>query len=196
MDKLIEKLKNIREAVAKSPQNDLATELREIKSMLRELLLAQEIASIKALLADLKGPQTGKLEGSQPSPARPDQSHPQALEQLAGMTPMNVIDGVKHFLLHRASGNQEYENSIDNINYTTKENTEWMAEGELADASRIGKNPVISCFIPETSIQKVAGQGEEVGALDGIGKNPTSNEYRITVTPGTYTIYRQIKAMS
>ena len=196
MDKLIEKLKNIREAVAKSPQNDLATELREIKSMLRELLLAQEIASIKALLADLKGPQTGKLEGSQPSPARPAQNRSEALEQLAGMTPMNVIDEVKHFLLHRASGNLEYENSIDNINYTTKENTEWMAEGELADASRVGKNPVISCFIPETSIQKIVGQGEEVGALDGIGKNPTSNEYRVVVTPGTYTIYRQIKAMS
>ena len=196
MDKLIEKLKNIREAVAKSPQNDLATELREIKSMLRELLLAQEIASIKALLADLKAPQTGKLEGSQPSPARPAQNRSEALEQLAGMTPMNVIDEVKHFLLHRASGNLEYENSIDNINYTTKENTEWMAEGELADASRVGKNPVISCFIPETSIQKIVGQGEEVGALDGIGKNPTSNEYRVIVTPGTYTIYRQIKAMS
>ena len=109
---------------------------------------------------------------------------------------MNVIGEVKHFLLHRASGNLEYENSIDNINYTTKENTEWVAEGELADASRIGKNPVISCFIPETSIQKIVGQGEEVGALDGIGKNPTSNEYRVIVTPGTYTIYRQIKAMS
>jgi len=208
LKELLEKLSNIKGALRGENADsiaDLHAELKEVKSLLKELLLNQEIANLRAIIADMSKVSTpaeidtsGESEDEEYNDRDlPEQDRSQALEQLAGMTSVDVADGIKHYLLHRPAGNFEYENSEASSNiYSTKEDTEWLAESELADALRVGKNPVVSCFIPEESIKSISGQGPEVGALDGIGKNPTSLEYKITVSPGTYTIYRQIKAMS
>ena len=204
MDKLTEKLTKMRDAMKAGPSGladviaGMADELKELKSLVKEMLLKQEIANLKDLLADLKS--TEKTSDSEKDPeyntdGLPEQDLQEALAQLEGMTSIDVQDGVKHYLLHRPAANFEYENYADANDYETKQSTEWLAEVELAEALQVGKNPIMSCFIPESAIQSIQGQGGEVGAIAEL-KNPTSLEYRVVVKPGSYRIYRQIKAMS
>jgi len=206
MQQLLNKLENIKGRLRANPIADLREEIREVKSLLKEMLLAQEIASLKALIADLKGSKVqstdditsvaGETDHDSNPQDLPMQDPESALQQLERITAMKMIDGVRNFILHRACDNFEYDNHAGKTTYDSNEETNWIADQEFADASQKGNNPVISCFIPENSIKEVVGQSGDVGGMGEALSTPTNLEYKVVVNPGSYTIYREIKNLS
>jgi len=176
----------------------LLEKVERLSGMMQLLLLEKQLADLTGKVESLTG---AKLEGKTPEAAQaPDLST--ILDNLEEFTTVRkTAKGDKReFLLHRLTADFEYEGAADGMNYTTKASTSWTAEVGVADlkqdrseAALKGANPVVSCFIPEDQISGVTGGQSNTGTWGSMGQNPHKNSYAITVKPGKYAIYQELK---
>ena len=116
---------------------------------------------------------------------------------------LNLKTKKKEFLLHRATIDSEYESyamptgssEIRPTEYDTRSDTEWFVEFRSAEAARVAANPVVSCWVPEDKIVKIRGMRADcAGQWGDMGKSPFAEEIKVTVKPGSYEIYAELKS--
>lgn len=127
----------------------------------------------------------------------------------------------REYLLHRPTEGFEYEKSATTVNniptseapklnlesqndgrtiedprtthFTTEKNTDWVLDLVTAEKMRVGASPIVAVWVPEDNVAGIVGQ-ENDGTWGELGKNPHAREMKITVKPGKYEIYSELKA--
>lgn len=158
-------------------------DLEVIKKALASLLLAKELSNVQELL------------GTKPtSDEKPALSRAEALDELAKMCAVNTVDGKRVFTLSRATEDYEYEKSAKDGDWITDKNTEWVPKYVVAEKDQQSKNPVMSCYISEDSIESLPEAHGNSSTWGNLGENPFAHRYTVIVKPGTYKIYQELKS--
>ena len=125
---------------------------------------------------------------------KPEVPRAEALDRLESLTSTQKNkDGKRIFLLHRPTPDFEFEKFAKDNVYSTTENTEWILEIEAAESQQKEKNPVVSCLVPEDSVDHVLGAQENTGTWDKLGVNPNTTKFKIVVKPGKYQIHQELR---
>ena len=116
-----------------------------------------------------------------------------ALHKLSGQTKTKIIDGKRHFLLHRGMSQGEADTSVKNeiVNHPSQHSS-WTPKKDLANnfanpyIAKPGK--IVSAWIHEDNIHTVPRQygavDKEYQASSGKHKNRMENEQEVIVKPG------------
>lgn len=175
----------------------MSNEIKDLSGAAALLSQLKELLSLLISIPDVANTETnpGKQLG--------DSTH--ATKDLSILEESSVtskMDGDKKlYLLHHATTGNEYEKSVDDAEsaeessneYKTSVDTEWSVTNNGGDDLAIGKKPVVSCWIPESSIKEMKNAVENTGTWGEMGENPFIEEFRVVVKPGTYTIYSELK---
>lgn len=186
INKLQKLIQNARKSAKNGYTKDLMHEMQLIKDILINILLMMQASQIKELIGNrsLKD----KIE------QKSGLSLSEAIENLAEIAVSKLNDNKKRiFLLHRPTEDYEYQKSAFENDFTTYENTEWFAKYMPSENAQKGANPVVSCWIPEESIESVPHPHEKVGTWGELGRNPFDNKYTAIVKPGKYQIHQELK---
>lgn len=157
--------------------------LRTIKSLLLCLILKDELVDADQL-----------LNKKEPEPASKSPDRAEVIKRLTDIAGNRIEkDGSTSFLLHRPTAQFEYENAADGMFYTTKDNLSWFAEYMSGQNGQAGANPVVSCWIPGNNIIAGVNAQGNTGLWGDLGKNPHADQFEVTVKPGKYEIYQELR---
>lgn len=168
-------------AAKKVTPEQLAVLVAQLKKVQRIVLL-HHISLMKPFIGTLEAPEE---QGT---------VNKELLDELEAATANKTIDNKRVFLLHRATHDFEYQKFIDQTEYKTTEETVWGVSFVAADQQRIGDNPVVSAWIPESDIVRIAGLQANTGTWGDLGENPHADLAVITVKAGVFTIYSELKS--
>jgi hypothetical protein len=176
---------------------------------MKALLQAVEALSglVKLLLLDKQlGDLAGKVESltgtglGEHKPFNEADLSTEVVDNLEEVATSRTKDGKTEFLLHRLTGDFEYQKSQDGNEYKTGTDTDWSAEFGVTDlkqdrseATLKGANPAVSCWIPKDAIKGIRGAQDNTGQWGELGENPHKNHYCIVVKPGKYEIYQELR---
>lgn len=170
----------------------LRTQLLQLKRILEEIVLAQQISDL-----------AGKIKGLAPSQEKktvPDQPLERAIEELKNIATTRGVGEKTEFLLHRLTDDGEYTKSIGvDRSYTTKDKTSWIPLFNVADVRQDqsapggGPNPLVSCWVPVGKITNIPVGAPNTGTWGILGKNPLASKYEVMVGPGKYELYQELK---
>jgi hypothetical protein len=171
--------------------------LKDKQALIQALKSIKELVELLSLLTTHD--ELTKIAGEIKGIGQPKQDLKVALENLEQIVTnrINPKTQQKQYLLHRLVDNFERKDA-PNIHETTQ-NTDWVAEGGVAElqqdrseATLKGANPVVSCWIPEASISDIVNGQNNTGTWGDLGQNPNKNHFRIVVKPGKYEIYGEL----
>lgn len=195
-------------------------EMGKLLDKIKHLLLLKEVAAFKPSIGSLEKPDFSKQESA---PSEPDQTRTAMLLGLEKLTTSKMCPVLKKriFLLHRPTVNFEYdqgkrdadvkypypvvahlpnsssaaqrvtENTVD---YETDKETNWLVDPVVAEKLRVGKNPIVAVWVPETDIKDVDGSQQGIGAWGDLGGSSDKDIITVVVKSGKYKIYSELKA--
>ena len=195
-------------------------EINNLLQKIKQLLMLKEVSRIKPAIGSLDKPKFPPNQQDHVTVTNePDQSREAMLMGLEKITTSRICPVIKKriFLLHRPTADFEYNKSkraatvrspepkepegtqgSDNTetypDYETKIDTNWVIDSVLSEKIRMGKNPIVSVWVPETHIKDVRGGQQGVGAWGDLGANADKNIVTVVVKPGIYKIYSELKA--
>ena len=192
-------LSKTKESAKSASMDDLLKEIQELKALVITSMIQAQLSQVSNIVKDLK---TSTI--STESVDKPTVMPKDACDKLATMTTNKIDLGSKErlFLLHRLTPDFEYENSIDGNSYSLTKASEWKINYDFVDMTQDisgaqqphkGVNPMMSCWIPESSITEVHGISENTGTWNELGADQKSNRYIIHVKPGKFTVYSELK---
>jgi hypothetical protein len=162
--------------------------LKSIKELVELLNLITTNQELTKITKDIEGLNSNKPQNLETAI--------QNLEQI--VTVKTDKNGQQLLLLHRLMSN--FERSKDSpATHTTDKPTEWVAEvgvaqlrQERSEADLKGANPVLSCWIPRSSIQNIINGQDNTGTWGDLGQNPNKNHFKVIVKPGKFEIYEEL----
>lgn len=175
-----ELLKNVESLDA---EKDLPSLLSRLRRSLVMALVELELFNAKEAATSITSVQE-KSENSS--------SDPEAIDKLAEICTTKTKEGSRLFLLHRPTEDYEYDKSVSEGGFTTEEETEWIPDYMTSEREQKGENPLVSCWVQEDSIV-VKNPLPNTGTWGELGENPHFEKYRVSVKPGTYKIYQELK---
>lgn len=178
-------------------------ELGEQVKKLSQIMLLQKISDIKPFAGSDEAPVRHGDDG-QPDITR--SAMLDALEKLVTVKPDVGSDRI--FLLHRATTDFEYDTcakpfgkddknvdaELRPVEYQTLKETEWLTTFFNAETNRHGVNPLVSAWVPESSVATVNGSQANKGTWGENGANPQADLVKVIVKAGTYQIYAELKS--
>jgi len=187
---ILDKLKKMREGLSAVPlKPDVLAALTQKLDLIHQIVVNLQL---KDQLRDLQAPVAASVPATA---AKPEEvSLKEKIERLKDVGTSRTENEKLCFVLHRPTVDFEYENGIDGQDFTTKEDTEWIADFEESTALRSGTNPVIAVWVGEDDIKDVPNAFSSVNDQFGsLGTNTSKNKYRVIVRPGKYPIYQELK---
>lgn len=116
-----------------------------------------------------------------------------ALDELEKNTTVRKDGQKREFLLHRALADHEYAASVEGNEFDSQAQTTWRARVEMAEhEADQDSNPMVSCWIPESSIVDVPASGNSEDAQIAT-QRPQQFKFVVVVRPGKYQVYQEIK---
>lgn len=195
--KLTKRFRNLRASY--NPEAQMAKLNERLMELMAEVLkLVRERASTVAeplgqgAQEPARGPNDAGYDLSEPRAGAESVDRKTALESLATATTVREEDGKRQYLLHRATADHEYAANTKENQFSVKAVNEWVAKFSVAEATKAGLNPVVSCWVPEASIVSVPGSAEPENASLA-GQSPQKHKFRVLVRPGKYQIYQELK---
>ena len=168
-------------AASKATPEQMVELIAQLKKVQRIVLL-HHVSLIKPFI--------GSLEREEPK----SEVNEESLKLLEEAVSSKVVDNKRVFLLHRPTADFEYQECIDQAEYKTKEETFWYTTFLKAEASRTAENPVVSAWIPESSIKKIENLQANTGTWGELGENPHADRAMIMVGVGVFTVYSELKS--
>jgi hypothetical protein len=183
---------------AKTVGQQILERIKALEGMLRLLTLEKKLEDLEKRINSLTSPERQSEQFSKDLKVKLGQAEGPALsEALDNLEEMTTVkrdkNGKRTFLLHRTTPDFEYEKAAEDNTYETGKDTQWIAEIEAAETQQKDKNPVVSCWIPESSIAGILGAQDNTGTWGELGANPNATKYGIVVKPGKYEIYRELR---
>lgn len=167
----------------------LSEKIDKLADLITMLVLQQHTENIKTSVDKIKS-----LNNENTSLGGDRNEQEMALDQLEEITTCQKdVKGNRTFLLHRPTVDFEYQKYEDGRFYETKDKTEWFAEYETGRALQESDNPVISCWIPEDSIDHIPTPHANTGTWGDLGENPFAHKYKVVVKSGEFEIYQTLK---
>ncbi len=167
---------------------------------IKESLSTMKMLMLQLVMKDNKSEQKSEQKSDQEIevPELPEAEHDvslkDALEYLKDVAINRVSDGNEtEYLLHLPTQDFEYEKCKDEAHFNAEER-EWVPEVMISELNRDNKNPVVSCWVPESSIKEIPTPLAPNGTWGDLGKNPHRFRYKIIVKPGKYEIYQELRA--
>jgi hypothetical protein len=182
----------------KSIGQQILERIKALEEMLRLLMLEKKLEDLEKRVSSLTAPERQSEKFAQDLKVKLGQAEGPALsEALDNLEEFTTVkrdkNGKRTYLLHRTTPDFEYEKAAEDNTYETGKETQWIAEIEAAETQQKDKNPVVSCWIPESSISGVLGAQDNTGTWGELGANPNATKYSIVVKAGKYEIYRELR---
>jgi len=219
---LVSLMMNALNAIAGAMSVAQMQETNNLLRKIKNILLLKEVAAIKPAIGTLDQPEEKKGGGCPIANKRFEeqkQSREAMLFGLEKLTTSKMCSILKEriFLLYRPTVLFEYDKSkrssevqspepqeikgtqgSDNTetypDYETTKDTEWLTDSVVAENNRNKKNPIIAAWIPESGIKDVHGGRQGIGAWGDLGANADKDIVTITVKPGKYKLYSELRA--
>lgn len=179
-------------------EEQIMQDLRQLKEQLANLTAlvnAQVMAqNMKDLAAKLDAAAPPKKAGPEHDDQADNLQH--ALEHLETATTVRQHDGEQQFLLHRPTDTMEYEESTDGSEptYKTDDVTCWYPAMPRASDEQQPANPLVSAWVPRSKIKNISHASASNATYGEALKNPADQKFEVSVNPGDYSIYQEVKA--
>ena len=174
---MLNDINKLAESLGLGDLEKLGQKLKNIKKLLILSLLADESLDLQT------------ISGESPS-------EDETLAELKNIATTKTEDSTTFYLLHRPTEDFEYNSSTEGSEtnqYETDSNTVWFAEYIGSQNNQVGKNPVVSCWIPESAISTDRNSLDNTGTWGDLGENPYADIFQVSVKPGKYTIYQEYR---
>jgi hypothetical protein len=197
MSKTIKDLLPDKGPISNDTLSMILNRLNDLRKLVATILLQDQLEDVTKIVHDIKKePGSNRLFTEQECRENaPEMPLSEALDNLETMSTVKKDDdGKRLFLLHRPTEDYEYEKYIAESAYEPSEDTEWVPEYETSEEKRSAENPVVACWVPESSIKEIPHPHANTGTWGELGKNPHANRYTVIVKPGKYDLYQELKS--